>query len=198
MYGEARVRSKLESESNSIEEYLENLGLEATLGVPKISDIPRCSQLTQKTNQFNLTTCRYSEGQISELIDDPDSDVFYLRVKDKVADLGLVGAAVVRYHELETQIEAFMMSCRAIGRGAETVLLAYIAKQAKNKRGSSFLVAKYLHTPKNELLVSNFYEVNGFDKVNQQGKDTDWMLDLNMGEIAYPAWFKINERWMEK
>lgn len=193
MYGEARVRNKLESESSSIEEYLENLGLEATLGIPTISDIPRCSQLTQKTNQFNLTTCRYSEGQIAELISDRDSDVFYLRVKDKVADLGLVGVAVVRYRELETQIEAFMMSCRAIGRGAETALLAYIANQSKNKHGLSSLSAKYLHTEKNESLVSSFYEINGFDKVSQQGKDSDWMLDLCTREISYPAWIKINE-----
>jgi len=193
MYGEARIRNKLESESNSIEEYLENLCLEATLGIPTISDIPRCSQLTQKTNQFNLTTCRYSEGQIAELISDKDSDVFYLRVKDKVADLGLVGVAVVRYRELETQIEAFMMSCRAIGRGAETALLAFIASQSKNNHGSSSLFAKYLYTSKNESLVSNFYEVNGFDKVSQQGKDTDWKLDLRTREISYPAWIKINE-----
>jgi len=193
MYGEARVRSKLESESSSIEEYLENLGLEATLGIPAISDVPRCSQLTQKTNQFNLTTFRYSEGQIAELMSDKGSDVFYLRVSDKVADLGLVGVAVVRYHELEAQIEAFMMSCRAIGRGAETALLAYIAKQSRNKHGSNSLVAKYIYTPKNESLVSNFYEVNGFDKVSQQGKDTDWVLDLRSSGISYPAWIKINE-----
>ncbi|AKD24677.1 HAD-superfamily phosphatase, subfamily IIIC/FkbH-like domain [Polynucleobacter duraquae] len=193
MYGEAHIRNKLESESSSIEEYLENLGLEAALGIPTISDIARCSQLTQKTNQFNLTTCRYSEGQIAELISDKDSDVFYLRVKDKVADLGLVGVAVVRYRELEAQIEAFMMSCRAIGRGAETALLAYIANQSKSKRGSHSLSAKYLHTAKNESLVRNFYEENGFEKVSQQGEDTNWELDLRTEEISYPAWIKINE-----
>lgn len=193
MYGEARIRSKLESQSNSIEEYLENLGLEATLGVPAVADIPRCSQLSQKTNQFNLTTYRYSEGQIAELISNVNSDVFYLRVSDKVSDLGLVGMAVVRYRQSETQIEAFMMSCRAIGRGAETALLAYIANQSKNKRGSNCLVAKYLHTPKNESLVSNFYEMNGFKKVSQQEKDTNWILDLHASSIPYPTWIKINE-----
>lgn len=193
MYGEARIRSKLEATSSSIEEYLENLGLVATLGIPTALDIPRCSQLTQKTNQFTLTTCRYSEGQISGLISDKRSDVFYLRVKDKVADLGLVGVAVVRYHEHETEIEAFMMSCRAIGRGAETAFLAYIANQSKNKYGSNFLVAKYLSTPKNESLVSNFYEINGFDKVGQQGKDTDWILDLRTSRLQYPTWIKIKE-----
>lgn len=193
MYGEARIRSKLESQSNSIEEYLQNLGLEASLGIPSISDIPRCSQLTQKTNQFNLTTCRYSEGQIAELISNKNSDVYYLRVRDKVSDLGLVGVAVVRHRELETQVEAFMMSCRAIGRGAETALLAYVANESKNKHGSNTLVGKYLHTPKNESLVSNFYEANGFDKLGQQGKDTDWMLDLRTKSIPYPCWIKINE-----
>lgn len=193
MYGEARIRQKLESSSGSIEEYLENLGLEATMGIPAASDIPRCSQLTQKTNQFNLTTQRYSEGQIAELISAKDSDVFYLRVKDRVADLGLVGVAIVKYGELEANIEAFMMSCRAIGRGAETALLAFIANQAKSKHQSKFLVAKYLFTPKNESLVSNFYEINGFDKVGERRKDTDWRLDLNSHAISYPAWININE-----
>ena len=193
MYGEARIRSKLESQSKSIEEYLANLGLEVTLGIPAISDIPRCSQLTQKTNQFNLTNIRYSEGRITELISDKNSDVFYLRVKDRVADLGLVGLAVVRYRGIETLVEAFMMSCRAIGRGAETALLTYIVNQSKNKHSSNFLVAKYLYTPKNESLVSNFYEVNGFDKVSQKGKDSDWILDLHASLISYPTWIKVNE-----
>ena len=62
-----------------------------------------------------------------------------------------------------------------------------------NNHSSSFLSAKYLYTAKNESLVSNFYEVNGFDKVSQQGKDTDWKLDLRTREISYPAWIKINE-----
>jgi len=193
MYGEARIRSKLESESSSIEEYLENLGLQATMGIPTISDIPRCSQLTQKTNQFNLTTRRYSEGQIAELISNKDSDIFYLRVNDKVADLGLVGVAIVRYHELEAQIEAFMMSCRAIGRGAETAFLAYIADQAKNQHNLNSLVAQYLYTPKNESLVSKFYEVNGFEKVGQKERDTDWKLDLSSSTLSYPTWIKIYE-----
>lgn len=193
MYGEARIRDKLESESNSMEEYLKKLGIVATLGIPAISDIPRCSQLSLKTNQFNLTACRYSEGQISGLIADKYSDVFYMRVNDKVADLGLVGLAVVRYRGLEAQVEAFMMSCRAIGRGAETALLAYIAKQSKNKHGSNYLSAKYLFTTKNESLVSNFYGKNGFDKVSQQEKDTDWVLNLSSSAIPYPEWIKINE-----
>ena len=191
MYGEARVRKQLESSAGSMEDYLVNLGLEAQIGVPAPSDIARCSQLTQKTNQFNLTTIRYSEGQIKDLIDNPNADVFYLRVKDKIADLGLIGVAIVRYEVQIATVESFMMSCRAIGRGAETALLAFIAERAKLGYGANSLQAKYLHTSKNESLVSSFYKDHHFDLVSQSDKDTNWTFDLQSNDLHYPEWIKI-------
>ena len=167
------------------------MGLEAQIGVPAPSDIARCSQLTQKTNQFNLTTIRYSEGQIKDLIDNPNADVFYLRVKDKIADLGLIGVAIVRYEVQIATVESFMMSCRAIGRGAETALLAFIAERAKLGYGANSLQAKYLHTSKNESLVSSFYKDHHFDLVSQSDKDTNWTFDLQSNDLHYPEWIKI-------
>ena len=191
MYGEARVRKQLESSASSMEDYLVNLGLEAQIGIPTPSDIARCSQLTQKTNQFNLTTIRYGEGQIRELIDSPNADVFYLRVKDKIADLGLIGVAIVKYEAQRATIESFMMSCRAIGRGAETAFLAFIAETAKLRYGSKILQAQYFHTPKNETLVSSFYKEHNFELVSKNGNDTEWSLDLQSNNLAYPQWIKI-------
>jgi FkbH-like protein len=191
MYGEARVRRQLESSASSMEDYLVNLGLEAQIGIPAPSDIARCSQLTQKTNQFNLTTIRYSEGQIRDLIDNPNADVFCLRVKDKIADLGLIGVAIVKYEAQIATIESFMMSCRAIGRGAETALLAFIAETAKLAHGKNSLQAKYLHTPKNESLVSSFYKDHYFELVSQSEKDTNWSFNLQSNDLNYPQWIKI-------
>lgn len=194
MYRQSRAREKLKSSSSSIENYLKSLELEATIGVPLISDISRCSQLSQKTNQFNLTTLRYTEGQINELKASKDVDVFYLRLKDKIADLGLVGLVIVKYNEYEAEIEAFMMSCRAIGRGAENALLSFIAKRSKSQRNSKFLIGKYLYTSKNESLVGDFYKNNGFTLTKKIEKNTYWKLDLLNSEINYPEWIKINER----
>lgn len=191
MYGEERVRKQLESSASSMEDYLVKLGLEAQIGIPMLSDVARCSQLTQKTNQFNLTTIRYSEGQIRDLIDSPNADVFYLRVKDKIADLGLVGVAIVKYEAQIATVESFMMSCRAIGRGAETALLAYIAERAKLAHGANVLQAKYLYTPKNETLVSSFYKNHDFALVSQSEKDTNWIFDLQSSNLHYPQWIKI-------
>jgi FkbH-like protein len=191
MYSEAKVRRQLELSSSSMEDYLINLGLEARVGVPSPSDIARCSQLTQKTNQFNLTNIRYSEGQIKELVDSFSADVFCLRVKDKVADLGLVGVAVVRYEGQVATIESLMMSCRAIGRGAETALLSYIAERALEIHDVKILLAGYVHTLKNETLVSTFYKKHNFDMVSQSEKDTNWSFDLKANKLEYPTWIKI-------
>lgn len=192
MYGETRVRKQLESSSSSIEEYLEKLGIEVKVGNPNLIDIPRCSQLTQKTNQFNLTTRRYSEGQIKEFSLSNDSDVYCVRVKDKIADMGLVGVAIVRYEKDEAEIDSFLLSCRAIGRGVETALLSHIAEKAAKIHHVKKIKGKYIATEKNSQ-VMDFYEKNQFSIIDKSDQESHWFIDLSKNEIEAPKWIRIVE-----
>ncbi|MCX6008163.1 MAG: HAD-IIIC family phosphatase, partial [Chloroflexi bacterium] len=131
MYRDETSRKQLQSSATSLEEYLTKLELVAEIGVPNDLMIPRISQLTQKTNQFNLTTQRYGEGEIREFAGSPDSDVFYLKLRDRISDLGIIGAAIVRYAGERAKIDSFLLSCRAIGRGAEEALLAHLQNIAR-------------------------------------------------------------------
>ena len=92
--------------------------------------IPRMSQLSQKTNQFNLTTKRYTEGDIKSFIENDNSKVIAFSVTDKFGDSGVTGLCIINFHD-ETQsveIDTLLMSCRIIGRNIEYAFIDYIIK----------------------------------------------------------------------
>ena len=87
--------------------------------------IPRIAQLTQKTNQFNLTTKRYSETDIKKLSEDQKADVIYVKLEDKFGDMGIIGACILIYNHNEVLFDTFLLSCRALGRKVEDVFIKY-------------------------------------------------------------------------
>jgi FkbH-like protein len=190
MYRDEASRKRLQVSATSLEEYLAKLELVAEIGVPDDLTIPRVSQLTQKTNQFNLTTRRYSEGEIRAFVASPDTDVFYLKLRDRISDLGIIGAAIVRYNGEPAEIDSFLMSCRAIGRGAEDALLAHLLTAAKGK-GSKRIVGYYVATQKNGMVV-DFYRRQGFHLVNERQEGTEWECTLDQTTFAPPAWIRVN------
>jgi FkbH-like protein len=190
MYLDDRQRRDLLSSAASVEEYLESLELAAEIGVPGPAEIPRVAQLTQKTNQFTLTTRRYSEGEVSGLVHAPASDVFYLKLKDKVADLGLIAVAVVRYDGPTAFVESLLMSCRALGRGAEDALLAAIFTAAK-ARGCDQIIGYHEVTKRNGL-VNDFYEKRGFRRRDGIGPPIEWELPLTEAAYLPPRWITVH------
>lgn len=191
MYREAKVRKEIEISATSIDNYLKDLNIELTVGRANSINIPRCSQLTQKTNQFNLTTIRYGEGQIEELSKSEFSDVFYLKVKDKISDLGLVGVAIVRYERDLALIDSFMMSCRALGRGCEVGFLSKIVGCIKKEKHINKIKAIHAFTEKNYALVGSFYLDQGFQLISENEKMTEWLLVG--GNVNCPDWLSIYE-----
>jgi FkbH-like protein len=190
MYGENRRRRVLERESSSLEEYLAKLDIEVELGKPSELEIPRVSQLTQKTNQFNLTTQRYSEGQIRSLARADDAAVLALKVRDRVAELGLVGVAILRFAERTATIDAFLLSCRAIGRGAEDALLAGVMQEA-SARGAERVLGAYIPTSKNGV-VRDFYGRHGFTVAEETPERVTWVTaDIASGALAIPTWIRL-------
>lgn len=189
MYRNEAKRRQISSKASSIEDYLAQLQIHVQIGVPDSFHTPRVAQLTQKTNQFNLTTKRYTEGDIIGFLKDSGWDVWYLKLKDNISDMGVVGVAIVKYHGLITEIDSLLLSCRAIGRGVEDALLAHIVTQAQSK-GFDTLRGSYIPTRKNRQ-VSNFYEHRGFTCIATKDKESEWELNLKGLVCNAPDWIVV-------
>lgn len=190
MYGENRQRKEIEASSESMDVYLQKLGIEVDISVATEFDIQRVSQLTQKTNQFNLTTRRYSEGQIRDLIADSKSDVYCIKVRDKISDLGLVGVAIVRYEDDGHFIDSFLLSCRALGRGVELAMLSAIVNQNIRQTGKQLVYGQFLATAKNSQ-VQDFYSKNKFECVREDEQSCLWVFDAREKTVEFPSWLKV-------
>lgn len=190
MYGENRQRKEIEASSDSMDAYLQKLGIEVNIGAAGEFDIQRVSQLTQKTNQFNLTTRRYSEGQIRELIVDSKSDVYCIKVRDKISDLGLVGVVIVRCQDDGQFIDSFLLSCRALGRGVEVAMLSAVVNQNIRQTGKPLVYGQFLATEKNAQ-AQDFYSKNKFECVSEDEKSGLWVFDACKKALDLPSWLKV-------
>jgi len=165
MYAQERLRrsqrEKLAETGGSIGNYLKSLNMKMSVGLDDLSLVTRLAQLTQKTNQFNLTTRRYNEKDIAAKINDANTSVFHFSLADNFGDSGIVGMAIVEHDSGNgALLDTFLMSCRVIGRMAEQAFLNTILRYLKS-RGVEELSADYILTRKN-ILVETFLPDNGF------------------------------------
>jgi FkbH-like protein len=189
-YAAQRGRVELERRVTSKEDFYR--GLEQVVEIAPVTpqSLARVSQLTQKTNQFNLTTRRYTEQQIAEMAASPAWRVWSMRVRDKYADNGLVGVAIAGMDGQACEIDTFLMSCRVIGRTVETALLAHVAADAR-AHGATVLRGWFLATKKNAP-AQEFYREHGFEIAKRTEEGVLWVLDLEKKEIRTPEWIKGN------
>lgn len=161
------MRQELErrdlSQKMTEDEFLASLGLSVALYPPNDSDLARVTQLINKTNQFNVTTRRYTFAEVQAMVNDPDTDVFCATVKDKFGDYGLVGIAIVRHGDGASTADTVLMSCRVLGRGIETAILAHALSLAA-LRGHRTLTGHYIPTRKNQM-VADLFSRHGFTVV---------------------------------
>jgi FkbH-like protein len=188
-YAEQRERTRVEQNFQSKEDFYRFLEQEAEIATVSPATLGRISQLTQKTNQFNVTTRRYAEQQIRELATNPACQVFSIRVRDRFGDHGLVGVSITRDRGDTCEIDSFLLSCRVIGRTVETALLAHLADQAAS-RGQKRMVGWFLPTKKNAP-ARDFYKQHGFEMAQQDREGSLWSLDLTRQRIAAPEWVKV-------
>jgi FkbH-like protein len=135
--------------SASIEEFLAGLRTKIFLTRARDEDLARAAQLTQKTNQFNLTTRRYTEQELRALQTTPGTEVFIASVADKYGDNGKVLVSVVRRQAPDTaELDTFLMSCRVLGRFVEDQILDYFVKELRSD-GFSKLRVQFIPTRKN-------------------------------------------------
>ncbi len=188
-YAADRQRAELETASESKEEFYRSLAQQADLAPVTSGTLARVAQLTQKTNQFNLTTRRYTEAQISAMAAQPDCHVLSIRVRDRYCDNGLVGVAITRDQGGDCEIDTFLLSCRVIGRTVETALLAYLCEQAR-ARGCRRVEGWFLPTRKNAP-AKDFYSGHGFAMVEEKDGALRYRLDLAASPIAIPPWIDV-------
>jgi FkbH-like protein len=189
MYAADRKRAELAPLYANVEDYLASLNLIADIDRVTPVELSRVFQLMQKTNQFNMTTRRLSEGELDCLISDPKSEVLRLRARDKVSDLGLVGVAILRFHSGVAEVSDFLMSCRALGRGIELAFISRVVSVAF-VRGATSVRGNFVPTAKNAL-CNGFYEKAGFLLISRNESGETWEFGRSKGRVSSPAWIAI-------
>ncbi len=178
MMAQERVRRDL-SAGLSGEDFRRSLELVVDLFRVEPEHVARVSQLTNKTNQFNLTTIRRTPAEISALLTSPSTEVLAWRVSDRFGDYGLVGVAILETGTEDLEIESLLMSCRVLGRGVESAVLAGIGEIARNRRANR-IAGAFIPTAKNQPAAS-LYADHGFAEITP-GR---WSLD-NLTALAWP------------
>ena len=192
MYRVQAEREKLVSTAASLEDFYRSLEMELTIGTADRGTIPRIAQLTQKTNQFNVTTRRYTEPEITEMANSDDTRVYWLDVSDRFGPNGIVGALIAKRDTVESwKIDTFLMSCRIIGRTVENAMLAYVMKELRAEGVRTFF-GEFIPTAKNGI-VSDLYPRLGFVPLQHGENVTRWALDISTNPIKMPDWFKVKE-----
>jgi FkbH-like protein len=162
----------------NIGEYLVSLQMVATLSPFDSVARVRISQLVNKSNQFNLTTRRYSEADIEAIEQDPTRFTLQVRLADRFGDNGMISVIVFDKAPGAWSCDTWLMSCRVLGRRVEELVLATVA-QAAIEAGATQLLGTYLPTKKNVLVVEHFAKL-GFTKVaDLPDGGTTWSLALD-------------------
>jgi FkbH-like protein len=143
-----RLRREQEKEFADKEEFLRSLHLELSIFEDDTSCLPRLSQLTEKTNQFNVDKEPLSEEQIAAVVAAPDEHIFHARLTDAFGDYGVVLFVLVESRGDEWHIRQLLMSCRVFGRSVEDAFFAWLCCRAVQD-GAKSITISYSETPKN-------------------------------------------------
>ena len=216
-------RESLSATATSREDFLQSLGIVCTLLPATEAPLARAVQLLGKTNQFNLTTRRYTAAEVARFADTPGSHALAIRVRDRFGDAGVVGlllaeqtgtrlaeqagtrlaeqaearlavqteARLAVQADASCRIDSLLLSCRVIGRGIETALLAYLAQRAQSA-GATTLLGEFIPSAKNAPAAS-FYSDHGFTRAEHldHADIQAWTLDLRSQTIPSPPWLTL-------
>ncbi|MBQ6806759.1 MAG: HAD family hydrolase [Lachnospiraceae bacterium] len=180
MYQENAKRAKEEAAFENYEDYLKALNMKAEIKSFTPVYMARIAQLTNKSNQFNLTTRRYTQPEIEEAAANPDYITLYGKLEDKFGDNGVISVVIGHNIENVLHIDLWIMSCRVLKRDMEYAMMDTVAEACK-KQGITEIRGYYYPTAKNSM-VKEFYALQGFEKMkeDEQG-NTEWRLSLADG-----------------
>lgn len=186
------LREELQTSATSLDEFLAGLNMEAKIGSFTDAVLARVVQLIGKTNQFNLTTRRYNEAQIREMMASNDYWTHYFVLKDRFGDNGLIGLLIAHRADASTwEVDTWLMSCRVIGRQMEEFMLQTLA-DAVQERGARYITGLYIPTAKNEM-VATLYDRFGFVRVGEENGTVRYRLDLEATPVPHSEFIRVIE-----
>ena len=174
-----RERRELERQVGAYDDYLKELDMTAELGSFSATYLDRIAQLTNKTNQFNLTTRRYTRTELEEIMADERYLTIYCRLSDRFGDNGVVSLLVGEQKEDVLHIRLWLMSCRVLKRRVEDAMFSELVRRAR-KRGVKTICGYYYRTPKNTM-VAELYRTYGF--AAQDGNGEMWRAETDVLRI---------------
>jgi FkbH-like protein len=185
-------RKELEEKSSSTADFLATLDLRAKVSAVSERNLPRVVQMLGKTNQFNVTTRRHTEAEVRRLMADAGNVLITLSLSDHFGDQGLIALVIAVASEIpdEIRLDSFLMSCRAIGRGAEDVLWSSLLMRA-SELGYRSLLAEYIASPKNQQ-VANLFDRFGMHRISSDPDRTSYRIDLPAA-APKPEWITVIE-----
>lgn len=177
MYQENAKRTQLQSTFTDYKEYLVSLEMRGVIRAFEPVYMARIAQLTNKSNQFNLTTHRYTQAEIESISQKEDYITLYGKLFDKFGDNGVVSVIIGHKVEKECQIDLWIMSCRVLKRDMEFAMMDALVNCCKEK-GLTKIRGYYYPTAKNSM-VREFYQMQGFQKISEDTQgNTEWIFDI--------------------
>ena len=175
-YKENKKRQTEQVSFKSYDDFLVSLNM--TMDIKSFSSIylDRITQLTNKTNQFNLTTRRYTAGEIGKISSSDEYIKIYGRLKDKYGDNGLIAIIIGRLESNYCHIDLWLMSCRVIKRGVEFAMLDELVRKCLRYNVAE-IIGYYKKSPKNNMVL-DLYKRFGFALEDNNEGDTIWKLNI--------------------
>jgi FkbH-like protein len=174
-YRDNARRLKLQAQTTDLDAYLASLEMVITFRPFDATGRSRIAQLINKSNQFNLTTRRYTETELAELEQDPDCFTLQVRLIDTFGDNGMISTIICRRDGDDWEIDTWLMSCRVLGRGVEDMVLRELLQHAR-ARGIGRLIGVYRPTERNAM-VQDHYGKLGFVQLGRSPNGTTtWEL----------------------
>jgi len=185
-YRQQAERAVFESSFQSYDAYLEGLAMKAVAAPFDSFHYPRIAQLTQRSNQFNLRTVRYTEAEIEAISQDDNRISLYFTLKDKFGDHGLISVVILdKQPDNSLFVSEWLMSCRVLKRGMEEFIVNKILQTAA-EHGYAKVLGEYIPTPKNAM-VKDLYEKMGFVRVGEN------RFEAEVDSFAYHKTFITEE-----
>lgn len=188
MYKMEMARKQEFHQFENIVDYLRSLDLQLDVFVNDTSLAPRLAQMTQKTNQFNLTTKRYTEQDILNFINN-EASVIAFSVKDRFGESGITGMAILTYENAQADIDSLLMSCRILGRNVEYKFFDFIVNFVR-ENNVKLLTSYYLKTLKNTQ-VKDFYDRLGFEILRGTEEERFYSIDTSIYQLKNLDYIKL-------
>lgn len=177
MYKENAKRAELLSTFSDYGEYLDSLEMKAIIKTFESMYLERIAQLTNKSNQFNLTTKRYTKSDIESMAVDDSYITLYGKLIDKFGDNGVVSIVIGRVEKYVCHIELWLMSCRVLKRDMEYAMMDSLVEKCLG-RSVNEIIGYYYPTAKNQM-VKDFYQMMGFELVSENEGNTVWKMNIS-------------------